>query len=101
MTSRRGGSTSRMTPESKVLPSSDTYFHGAPAVHSLSQDMPNQYCFMNSVSVSAFHSFSGVVRMKVTYTNWLRFAVFMVFPCGGGVLVRPLTPSGVSTRATP
>ena len=40
-----------------------TIFHEDPAVHWLSQCMPNQYCFMNSASVSADHSFSGVVRI--------------------------------------
>ena len=38
-------------------------FQGEPAFHSLSQCMPNQYCFMNSGSVSADQSLSGVVRM--------------------------------------
>ncbi|CAB3797708.1 hypothetical protein LMG28138_04298 [Pararobbsia alpina] len=42
----------------------DTSFHHEdPAVPWLLQCMPNQYCFMNSASVRAGHSFSGVVRM--------------------------------------
>jgi hypothetical protein len=47
-----------------MLPSGYTIFHEDPGVHSLSQCVPNQYCFINSTSsVSADHSFSGVVRM--------------------------------------
>ena len=47
----------------EALPAPDTIFHEDPAVHWLSQCVPNQYCFMYSTSVSADHSFSGVVRM--------------------------------------
>ena len=55
---------STISPASEMLPSGCTIFHEDPAVHSLSQCTPNQYCFMNSASsVSADHSFSGVVRM--------------------------------------
>src|SRR5215469_13502727 len=63
ITMRHGGSASTISPESKINPPPDTIFHEDPVVHSLSQYMPNQYCFMNSLSVSADHSFSGVVRM--------------------------------------
>jgi hypothetical protein len=63
ITKRRGGSASTISPSSRIWPSPDTNFHGDPAVHRHSQRMPNQYCFMNSTSVSADHSFSGVVRM--------------------------------------
>src|SRR5579885_3402066 len=64
ITSRRGGSATTITPASVTLPSRDTIFHEDPAVHSLSQCVPNQYCFINSASVvSADHNFSGVVRM--------------------------------------
>src|SRR5579883_3049569 len=53
-----------------MVPSACTIFHADPGVHWLSQCVPNQYRFMNSASsVSADHSFSGVVRMYVTYTN--------------------------------
>jgi len=66
ITKRRGGWASTISPASKICPPPDTIFHEDPAVHWLSQCMPNQYCFMNSASVSADHSFSGVVRMYVT-----------------------------------
>ncbi len=46
-----------------TLPSPDISCHGEPALQPLSQCMPNQYCRMNCASVSADHSFSGVVRM--------------------------------------
>src|SRR5512146_1085434 len=65
--SRRGGSASTISPASQTWPSPDTSFHGEPAVKALSARMPNQYCSMNFGSVSADHSFSGVVRMEVTY----------------------------------
>ena len=41
----------------------ETSFHGEPVVNWLSARMPNQHCLMNAVSVSADHSFPGVVRM--------------------------------------
>ena len=49
-----------------VSPSAKTIRQGAPGFHSDSRCMPNQYCFMNSLPVSADQSFWGVVRMKVT-----------------------------------
>jgi len=52
-----------IVPASVMLPSGYTIFHEDPGIHWLSQCVPNQYCFMNSASVSADHSFSGVVRM--------------------------------------
>src|ERR1700722_4189758 len=63
ITRRLGGSASTISPASRTWPSPDTSVHEDPAVHWLSQCMPNQYCFMNSASVSADHSFSGVVRI--------------------------------------
>src|SRR5579863_10247135 len=63
ITSRRGGSASTISPASVTRPSGYTFFHEEPTVHWLSQWLPNQYCFMNCASVSADHSFSGVVRM--------------------------------------
>src|SRR5215813_12355056 len=68
-TNRRGGSTSTISPVSATRPSGKTSRHDAPAFHALSWCMPNQYCLVNSALVSADHNFSGVVRMKVTYTN--------------------------------
>ena len=59
----QSGSASTISPASLTEPSPCTIFHDDPAVHRLSQCTPNQYCFMNSASVSADHSFSGVVRM--------------------------------------
>src|SRR5712671_3295012 len=41
--------------------------------------MPNQNFFMKSGPVSAAHSCSGVVRMKVTYTKVVPAASVMVF----------------------
>lgn len=38
--------------------------HEDPAVHGLSQGIPNQHCFMRSASVSADHIASGVVRRR-------------------------------------
>ena len=63
ITKRRGGSASTISPASVLRPSGYTNSHEDPAVHRLSQRTPNQYCFMNSTSVSADHSFSGVVRI--------------------------------------
>src|SRR5690348_15662009 len=63
ITRRRGGSASTISPASVTRPSGYTFFHEEPAVHRLSQRLPNQYCFMNAASVSADHSFCGVVRM--------------------------------------
>src|SRR6185312_8852072 len=63
ITRRRGGSASTISPASVTRPSGCTFFQEEPTVHSLSQWLPNQYFFMNSTSVSADHSFSGVVRM--------------------------------------
>src|SRR5438445_12326970 len=55
ITSRRGGSASTISPASKISPLPDTNVHEDPGVHWLWQCMPNQYCFMNSASVSADH----------------------------------------------
>src|ERR1700683_2141789 len=63
ITRRRGGCASTISPSSRIFPSPDTIFHEDPTFHWLSQCTPNQYCFMYSASVSADHSFSGVVRM--------------------------------------
>src|SRR5581483_4862600 len=63
ITRRRGGSASTISPASNTWPLLDTSFHGDPAFHPLSQCMPNQYCFMNSASVSADHNFCCVVRI--------------------------------------
>jgi hypothetical protein len=53
-----------ISPASEISPLLDTILHRDPAVHWLSQCVPNQYCFMNSTSVvNADHSLSGVVRM--------------------------------------
>jgi len=63
ITIRCGGSISNIAPVSAMRPSGRSIFHEDPIVQLLSQRMPNQYCFMNSKSVSADHNISGVVRM--------------------------------------
>src|SRR5215469_9903197 len=45
--------------------------HSAPFLHSVLMCIPNQYSFICFGSVSADHNRSGVVRMKMTYTNLL------------------------------
>src|SRR5262245_34449838 len=50
-----------------LLPSKNAT--GAPTVHCDSIRRPYQYVLVNSPSVSAAHSRSGVVAMYVTYTN--------------------------------
>jgi len=52
--------------EMTIGQATDTNSHEEPVVHWFSQRTPNQYFFMSSASVSADHSFSGVVRMYVT-----------------------------------
>src|SRR6185312_1787332 len=42
-------------------------FHANPGSQSMSRCIPNQYCLMVAGSVRAAQSFSGVVRMYVTY----------------------------------
>jgi hypothetical protein len=56
-------SASTISPGVEDLTCARHIFHGDPAVHGFRRGTPNQYCFMNSASVSADHSFSGVVRM--------------------------------------
>jgi hypothetical protein len=58
-----GGSASTISPASVLRPSRYTNSHEGHAVHWLSRRTPNQYCFMNSTSVSVDHSISGVVRI--------------------------------------
>src|SRR5260370_25004572 len=48
ITKRRGGSASTISPASVMLPLGYTIFHEDPGVHSLSQCVPNHYCFINS-----------------------------------------------------
>jgi hypothetical protein len=48
------------------VPSGLTIFQGEPFFQPHSTVVSNQYWRMNCGSVSASHSFAGVVRMKVT-----------------------------------
>jgi len=63
ITSRRGGTASKISPVSATRPSSNLSAHGEPGLKSLSAVMPNQYLLIIFGSVSAAHSFSGVVRI--------------------------------------
>ena len=62
MTSRRGASASRISPMSAVRPSPNLSAHGEPGLKSHSTVMLNQYLLTVRGSVSAAHTFSGVVR---------------------------------------
>jgi hypothetical protein len=60
------GSASKTSPLSATSPSGFTIRHDEPGFQSDSWRVPHQYCLVNSGSVSACQSFSGVVRMYVT-----------------------------------
>ena len=62
-TSRRPGSISTTSPLSPTRPSGIISRHEAPGVHSDSCQVSTQYCRVNSGSIRACQSFSGVVRM--------------------------------------
>src|SRR5437868_3095677 len=68
-TSRRGGSISTTSPLSTTRPSGAISFHDAPFFQAQSCQVSTQYLRVNSGSVRACQSFSGVVRMYVTYTK--------------------------------
>src|SRR5262245_23562952 len=92
-TSFRGGSISRTSPLSATRPSGAMIFHDAPFFQAHSCQVSHQYLRVNSGSVRAFQSLSGVVRMYVTYAkrdSAIGLSFELLFEVGEGRQSAPL-----------